>query len=154
MQYLYASSRTAKGSGGRSHVKIFDRLINSCSARVAYIVLEQRASRICFLETPSTPFTTLRGKRGRWRGAFGLQSHRIGCTTAPRNQRASRPLRSAAATLAGTPASRELGAAREAKISSHRFAASAYRLTCPTPTPTSSPRPRGNLTFTPTRRHQ
>ena len=31
-------------------------------------------------------------QRGRWRGAFGLQSHRIGCTTALRNQRASRPL--------------------------------------------------------------
>ena len=118
------------------------RRSNSHCAASADIVLEQSALRMSFSNTISSLSQRLRVKRSRGRGAFGLQSHRIGCTTAPRNQRASRPLRSAAATLAGTPASRELGAAREAKISSHRFAASAYRLTCPTPDPTPRRPPR------------
>ena len=78
-------------AGGHTS-KIFDRLINSCSTRVAYMFLEQRALLIKPSRDFDTARATLRGKRGRWRGAFGSQSHRIGCTMAPCNERASRPL--------------------------------------------------------------
>ena len=94
------------------------RRSNSHCAASTDIVLEQNALRMSFLVTSSPPSQLARQARPLRAPLSALQSHRIGCTTAPRNQRASRPHTERCGNPGGHPRKSRAGLLREPKISS------------------------------------